>query len=184
MRRTAWLAVLLGSVLVAMTARADQTDTRLEPLFEVLRASDDLGKVGSAEEAIWNIWMESGDDEADELLRQGSIQMQFRQFGAALSMFNAVIEAQPDFAEGWNKRATLFYLMGEYQRSIADCERTLELEPRHFGALFGLGLIYNELEQETKAIAALERALMVHPHLRNAPEFILQLKAKLKSREV
>jgi len=184
MRRILLIAGLVCSVLVAMTARADQTDTRLNELFQVLRASDDPGRLGAAEQAIWEIWMQSGDDEMDELLRQGAMQMQVQQFGAALSMFNTVIATRPEFAEAWNKRATVYYLMGEYARSIADCEKTLALEPRHFGALFGLGLIYAAQQQEQKAIDALERALMVHPHLRNAPEFITQLKARLKTREV
>lgn len=184
MRRFCLLAVLLCSVFVAMTSRADQTDSRLEELFQTLRSTDDLNRVGSAEQAIWEIWMESGDEQTDELIRQGAMQMQFRQYGAALSMFNAVIEAKPDFAEGWNKRATLYYLMGEYEKSIADCEKTLALEPRHFGALFGLGLLHTALNHEQKAIDAFERALMVHPHLQSAPEFIQQLRARLKSREI
>lgn len=184
MRRILLIASLLCGVLVSMTARADQTDTRLEELFQILRASDDPLRIGAAEEAIWEIWMESGDAETDDLLRQGAMQMQFRQFGAALSMFNTVIAERPEFAEGWNKRATLYYMMGEFERSIADCEKTLALEPRHFGALFGLGLIYTAMKQEEKAIAALERALMVHPHLTNAEEFIRELKSRLKSREI
>lgn len=177
------LGLALG-LAAAAPAHADQTDPRLDPLFEALRRTDDLSEVGAAEQAIWGIWMESGDEGIDQLLRQGALHMQFRSFGAALGHFNAVIEARPDFAEGWNKRATLYYLMGEYAKSIADCEKTLELEPRHFGALFGLGLIYTELDDEPKAIEAFERALSVHPHLQNAPAIIQRLKARLKSREI
>ncbi|MBM3482251.1 MAG: tetratricopeptide repeat protein [Alphaproteobacteria bacterium] len=184
MQKFLLIAVLLCGVLITMTARADQTDERLDELFQILRGSDDLDKVGLAEQAIWGIWMKSGDDEMDLLLEQGAMQMQARQFGAALSMFNTVIAERPEFAEGWNKRATLYYLMGELDRSIADCEKTLALEPRHFGALFGLGLIYAAKRQEDKAIASLERALMVHPHLSNAVDFINELKSRLKSREV
>lgn len=184
MHRILLIAVLLCGVLITMTARADQTDTRLNELFQILRASDDPMKVGAAEQAIWEIWMESGDQETDDLLQQGAMQMQIQQFGAALSMFNTVIAERPEFAEGWNKRATLYYLMGELDRSIADCEKVLALEPRHFGALFGLGLIYAAKQDEAKAIASLERALMVHPHLGNAVEFITKLKARLKSREI
>lgn len=177
------MALALG-IAVAGPAAADQKDPRLSPLFEMLKSTSDLNEVGSAEEQIWGIWMESGDEQIDGLLRQGAIYMQMQSFGAALSHFNAVIEAKPDFAEGWNKRATLYYLMGEYQKSIADCEKTLALEPRHFGALFGLGLLYTRLDDEPKAIDAFQKALKVHPHLQNAPEIIERLKAKLKSNEV
>ena len=177
------LALAVG-LAAAASVHADQTDPRLEPLFQELKNASDPNEVGAAEQAIWGIWMESGNEEVDQLLRQGSIYMQMQSFDAALSHFNAVIEAKPDFAEGWNKRATLYYLMGEYQRSIADCEKTLALEPRHFGALFGLGLLYTHLDDEPKAIDALERALKLHPHLQNVPEIIERLKAKLKSNEI
>ncbi len=177
------LALVLG-LAGAMPALADQTDPRLEPLFDELKSAGDRREIGAAEQAIWGIWMESGDEEIDQLLRQGATHMQFHSFGAALGHFNAVIEARPDFAEGWNKRATLYFMMGEYAKSIADCEKTLTLEPRHFGALFGLGLIYTELEDEPKAIQAFEKALSVHPHLQNAPEIIQKLKARQKSHEI
>ncbi|MSO74696.1 MAG: tetratricopeptide repeat protein [Alphaproteobacteria bacterium] len=177
------LAFVAGFVLAA-PLHADQHDPRLESLFEALKSPDNLNKVGEAEQAIWGIWMESGSEEIDKLLVQGSVYMQMRSFGAALSHFNSVIEARPEFAEGWNKRATLYFLMGEYTRSIADCERTLALEPRHFGALFGLGLIYTEIENAPKAIDALEMALAVHPHLQNAPAIIQRLKARLKAQEI
>ncbi len=177
------LALSLG-LIAALPARADQTDPRLEPLFDALKNAGDQGEVGAAEQAIWGIWMESGNAEVDQLLRQGSVHMQFHSFGAALGHFNAVIEARPDFAEGWNKRATLYFLMGEYAKSIADCEKTLALEPRHFGALFGLGLIYTQLKDEAKAIEAFEKALSVHPHLQNAPEIVQRLKARQKSHEI
>jgi tetratricopeptide (TPR) repeat protein len=177
------LALILGLAL-AVPVGADQTDPRLEPLFEALRNDSDPSEVGAAEQAIWGIWMETGNAELDQLLRQGAVYMQMQSFGAALSHFNAVIEARPDFAEGWNKRATLYFMMGEYARSIADCEKALALEPRHFGALFGLGLIYTEIEDEPKAIDAFEKALVVHPHIQNAPEIIQRLKARLKSHEI
>jgi tetratricopeptide (TPR) repeat protein len=176
--------VLVLGLAAAAPVHADQTDPRLEPLFDELKNASDPGEVGAAEQAIWGIWMESGNEELDQLLRQGAIYMQMQSFGAALSHFNAVIEARPDFAEGWNKRATLHFMMGEYAKSIADCEETLALEPRHFGALFGLGLIYTEIEDEPKAIEAFEKALAVHPHIQNAPGIIQRLKARLESHEI
>ncbi|MSO69171.1 MAG: tetratricopeptide repeat protein [Alphaproteobacteria bacterium] len=178
------LLVFVAALVLAAPLHADQRDPRLEPLFETLKSTGDLSEVGNAEQAIWGIWMESGDEEIDKLLTQGSIYMQMHSFGAALSHFNSVIAARPEFAEGWNKRATLYFMMGEYDKSIADCEKTFTLEPRHFGALFGLGLIYSQIDNEAKALDAFEKALAVHPHLQNVPAIIQRLKAKLKSQEI
>ena len=169
---------------MAAPASADQNDPRLEPLFVTLQSASDLNEVGAAEQAIWGIWMESGDDDVDQLLNQGSIQMSFRSYGAALGYFNKVIELRPDFAEGWNKRATVYYLMGEYTKSIEDCRKVLALEPRHFGALSGLGLIYTQLDDDANALDAFEKAAQVHPHLQNVETIIRRLKARLGRQDV
>jgi tetratricopeptide (TPR) repeat protein len=184
MRAPLCLLALSMAMVMAMPARADQNDPRLEPLFTTLQSASDLNEVGAAEQAIWGIWMESGDDEIDQLLLQGSILMSFRSYGAALGHFNEVIERRPAFAEGWNKRATVYYLIGEYDKSIADCEKVLALEPRHFGALSGLSLIYTQLEDDAKALDALEKAVHVHPHLRNADAMIRRLKARLGLQDI
>ena len=102
--------------------------------------------------------------------------MNNRAFDAALVSFNTVIELKPEFAEGWNKRATLYYLMGKFSLSINDVERTLALEPRHFGALSGLGLIHMALEKPARAMNAFERALVVHPHMLHAKLMIEKLR--------
>ncbi len=160
----ATLAVV-AALAFAPAAAARQDDPRLDTLFERLLATSDFGEARRIEAAIWRIWIESGDAELDALMNRGIGTMQTRRFDAALDSFNQIVAADPDFAEGWNKRATLYFLMGEYEASIIDVERTLALEPRHFGALSGMGLIYTELDDEQAALAWFERALEVNPHM-------------------
>ncbi|MBK19344.1 MAG: hypothetical protein CMM52_10975 [Rhodospirillaceae bacterium] len=100
----------------------------------------------------------------------------------ALTAFNEITTRAPDYAEGWNKRATLFYLAGEHELSIADIKKTLDLEPRHFGALSGLGLVYMALGEERKALDAFEQALEIHPHMEGADTHIRELRDIVKGR--
>ncbi len=104
--------------------------------------------------------------------------MNRRNFGEALARFNEVIEKDPEFAEGWNRRATLYFLMGDYEASIADIQSTLALEPRHFGALSGLGLVNIQLERFGAAIEAFEEALKVNPHMPGAKQNIKLLRRR------
>ena len=110
-------------------------------------------------------------------LRDGSVR-------SALDDFSAAVAWAPDFAEAWHKRATVRFLMGDYPASIADLRRTLDLEPRHFGALAGLGLIYLKLDEERAALAALEKALEINPHLSGARQKVQELHDKLDGKKV
>ena len=157
--------VALGALTIISAAEARQDDSRLDALFERLVAADDFAEARSIEASIWRIWTEAGDDALDEHMVRGIIAMNRRNFDVALESFNAIVEADPDFAEGWNKRATLYFLMGRYDDSIRDVERTLALEPRHFGALSGMGLIVTELDDAKAALAWFEQALEVNPHM-------------------
>ena len=105
-------------------------------------------------------------------------------FDAALEILHSVVVVAPDYAEGWNKRATVYFLMGRYEESIADVERTLSLEPRHFGALSGLGLIYSHLEDNASALDAYERALKANPHLDQAKTEVKRLRSKVKGERI
>jgi len=100
-------------------------------------------------------------------------------FRVALERFDRMVAQAPDFAEGWNKRATLHYLMGNYSASVRDIQRTLDLEPRHFGALSGLGLIYDALEQPAAALRSFEAAVAINPHLGSINARIEQLRREL-----
>ncbi len=118
-----------------------------------------------AEAALWQIWCRSGIAEVDALLRQGIHAMEHRELEEAEALFTRIIQRAPDFAEGWNKRATARYLAGDYTGSIADCEETLARNANHFGALSGQGLCHMALSQYREAAILFRRALNVHPHL-------------------
>jgi tetratricopeptide (TPR) repeat protein len=107
-----------------------------------------------------------------------------QKFGEALELLNTIVVIAPDYAEGWNKRATVYFLLGQYQNSIADIETTLDLEPRHFGALSGLGQIYMRLEEFASALDAYERALLVNPHLGHAEKVVERLRKKVKGENI
>ena len=156
-----------------------QEDDRLDTLFIRLHDTSDPAEARNIEGLIWKIWLESGDNELDTVMRQGIIAMNTRDFQGALEAFDSIVKIAPDFAEGWNKRATLYWLMGELQKSIDDIERTLALEPRHFGALSGLGMIRKEQERPSDAIQAYERALAIYPTMPNAAKQIKILEDQL-----
>lgn len=128
----------------------------------------DPERAARAEAVLWALWCRSGIPEVDALLREGVEAMERRELGLAESRFEGMIERAPEFAEGWNKRATVRYVAGDYAGSIADCRETLTRNPRHFGALSGQGLCHMALGQFREAAAMFRRALAVHPHLTGA----------------
>jgi len=126
---------------------------------------DDRARVARAEAALWAMWCRSGRRELDALLAEGVEALERRDFDAAITRFTRLVEATPEWAEAWNKRATARYLAGDYAGAVADCEATLARKPHHFGALAGQGLCHLQLEQYSRAAALFRRALAVHPHL-------------------
>jgi len=164
LRRLAWLVIAAIAVL-PLAAHADQKDGRLDELFAKLRSSSGGPEAQMLELSIWKIWAEAGNSATDTLMQLGMGAMQSGDLAGALSLFDAVTARAPDFAEGWNKRATVFYMMGAMEKSAQDVARVLVLEPRHFGALSGLGLINARLSKDEAAIAAFEQALKVNPHM-------------------
>tara|TARA_Y100001936_G_scaffold193763_1_gene193446 strand:+ start:36544 stop:37098 length:555 start_codon:yes stop_codon:yes gene_type:complete len=159
-----------------------QNDPRLKPLFIALKSTSDSEEAAQIEAGIWALWGLSGDEEIDQLMTIGIGAMGASDGETALTAFNEITTRAPDYAEGWNKRATLFYLAGEHELSIADIKKTLDLEPRHFGALSGLGLVYMALGEERKALDAFEQALEIHPHMEGADTHIRELRDIVKGR--
>jgi tetratricopeptide (TPR) repeat protein len=134
-------------------------------LFRRLREDESPFVREFAERGLRLLWSRSGDAALDRLLAQGSEHMEAGRHEQAIDAFSQVIRRKPGFAEGWNLRATAYYLTGEYQRSLADCDEVIKRNPRHFGALAGYGQIYFNLEQYEKALEYWRRALEVNPNM-------------------
>ena len=135
------------------------------PLLKNHLTDDDPDVRGVAEQALWTLWSRSGDDGVDALLARGVGEMSAGDLDKAINTFSEVIKRKPEFAEGWNKRATALFVAGEYRRSLADCDEVMKRNPLHFGALAGYGQIYFRLEQYERAIEYWKRALEVNPNM-------------------
>ena len=160
-------------VVLAQTGRMDDVPALLA------RLRDDQPLVrGLAEQAVWAVWSRANDPEVDRLFARGVTEMEARELDAAVATFTRVIELKPEFAEGWNKRATVYFLAGEYRRSLADCDEVIRRNPTHFGALSGYGQIYLHLGQTDKALEYFRRALAVNPNLDGVRTMIEALEAR------
>ncbi len=129
---------------------------------------DDPVRAARAAATLWEMWHRSGDPQLDSLLRQGIEAMGRQKLDEADAIFTVVIQRAPRFAEGWNKRATVRFMLKDFTGSIADCRETLARNPHHFGALSGQGLCHLALAQHREAAEMFRRALAVHPHLDGA----------------
>lgn len=177
-------ALPLVVTLLFSSADASQGDPRLADLFKELKEAQNLMDARFYEDAIWRVWLQTGDEELDRLMEEGIVAMGGGRPKVALARYDEVIRRAPEYAEAWNKRATLHFLLHDFEASIADIDRTLALEPRHFGALAGLAQIRDAMEQPDEAIEAYERALGVHPHLIGARERIQQLRESLQKEQI
>jgi tetratricopeptide (TPR) repeat protein len=149
----------------------------------VKRLSDDHPVVRAlAEQSVWRVWSRSGDAETDQLLATGVEEMEAGFYAEAIQTFSNVIRRKPDFAEGWNKRATVLFLAGDLRRSLADCDEVMKRNPQHFGALSGYGQIYVRLEEYEKAIEYFRRALAVNPNLTNLQTAIRGIEELLRDK--
>ncbi|MDH3763445.1 MAG: tetratricopeptide repeat protein [Gammaproteobacteria bacterium] len=178
------IPILALAVCFPSAGIGDQTDQRLEQLFETLRGSQDELVLQEAEAAIWDIWYESGEETVDQLMRQAAELMRRGDLAAAEKVYSQVIEFLPGFSEGWNRRATVRYYQSDYDGSLADIEETLRLEPRHFGAIWGLGMILGSKRDFQRAILAFERLLEIKPNATDAPRRIELLKRELARESV
>jgi tetratricopeptide (TPR) repeat protein len=181
------LAACLAASLVLVLAlgqgagaapRADEE--HIDQLFDQLRKSTDKVEAQVLQMRILQRWSESESPTAEVLLSTGTKAMEAGDHDRALEIFDVLIQAAPDFAEGWNKRATLHYMMGEYIDSVRDIERVLQLEPRHFGALMGLGVIMEKLENPGEALKAWRRVLAIAPQTEGLRDKVRELDLKVR----
>jgi len=149
----------------------------------VKRLADDNPFVRAfAEQSVWRVWSRSGDSETDQMLAAGVEEMELGLYHEAIHTFSNVIERKPDFAEGWNKRATALFLAGDLRRSLADCDEVMKRNPQHFGALSGYGLIRFRQERYAQAIEWWRRALEVNPNMTGIELHLREAEALLRER--
>ena len=152
---------------------ANNINEKLNKLFEELKISSESSSF-EIEQKIWKLWSTHPDnDNLTLLLAEGSEAVNNNQFNIAIDIFTKVIKLDPNWAEAWNKRATVHYLVGQYQKSQNDIEKVLKLETRHFGALAGQGLVNIKLKNYEKAIKSYEKALEIHPNM-HSPELMIK----------
>ena len=172
---------LSGSAGVAL---ADQTDPRLPSLFDSLRLAPNAQASSVVEQAIWQLWLQTDDEDIGNMMSAGTAAMRRGDLDAALATFDTMVERAPDFAEGWNKRATVHFMLDNFDESLADIEATLMLEPRHFGALSGRGLVFLRMREPEKALQAFEEALEVGPQMPGIRSNIEALREVLGVRDI
>ena len=166
-------------------ADSKDRDVKLNQLFEQLKKSNNVSIVLEIEMKIWNIWStHPTQKKLTQLLAKGSNLMSEGELEAAYKIFSIIIDFAPDWAEGWNKRATVLYLMGRYNDSLNDIDEVLKREGRHFGALSGRGLVQIKLENYEKAIKSYQAVQKIYPSIRTAKVMIPQLKKLIKDEAI
>ena len=168
------IAVLI-LLVYSLASPADQNDPALDGLFERLAVTTSDEEASNITHEIWQRWTANDDPKISQLMQIGIRALNYSTYRKALQSFDRVIEIAPEFAEGWNKRATLYYHIKEYRRSIDDIKKTLRLEPRHFGAWSGLGLVSIAQENYSGALAAFKKALSINPHISNIRRYVQKL---------
>ncbi len=178
---TAVLAGLAGcrSAPERLATHAGRQSQRLDTLFVRLRTAPDADEAAAIEQQIWAIWTHSGRPEVDRLMQQGVEAMANGDYTTAVGIFDRLVALAPNFPEGWNKRATVHYLRGNYAASLQDIARTLALEERHFGALSGQGTIYLTQGNLRRALRCFEAVLALSPQAQGTRKLVNALRARL-----
>lgn len=195
MRDTPTLPIILSSILLLLPLPAIAQNThdnsgpavgesktgesQLDELFASLALETDTRGARSIARKIWQVWTESGSDTVDLLMQWTSEAIRKEEYALAGDLLTQVTTLRPDYVEGWNRSATLHYLMSDYGRSLSDIERTLQLEPRHFGALAGLASILQRTEEDGRALETWYNVLKIYPANENAQNAVIELEEKL-----
>jgi tetratricopeptide (TPR) repeat protein len=156
----------------------------LDFLFGALKAAPDDETAKAVEQRIWSVWIHSRSDTTMLLMARVQKAIENKDLDLALKLLDAIVKIKPDYVEAWNRRATIYYMKKDYGRSIADIRHVLKLEPRHFGALTGLGLILQDIGDDKQALEVYRRALAVYPRLERVPEIVKTLQDKVEGRDI
>ncbi len=188
----AFCGLLLGSILLQCQPSAtsqnethmSQQQNELDQLFQVLKTTQSSTEIELIQADIWQVWLQSGEPTTDQLMARGITAMSDEDYDASIDYFTQIIEAQPDYAEGWNKRATAYFMRGNYKASIDDIEQTLAREERHFGALSGLVSIYRTVGDDRAALRTVEKLAAIMPADEQTQKLLQQLRDKLGIRNI
>jgi tetratricopeptide (TPR) repeat protein len=156
----------------------------LDTLFAGLKIAPDEASAKAIEDRIWAVWTASGSDTCSLLMTRVKDAVDAKDYDLAIKLLNAIINIKPDYVEAWNRRATIYYLKQDYAHSIADIAEVLAREPRHFGALSGLGMMLQEIGDDKDALDAYRKALAIDPHLENIPDVVKTLSEKVEGRNI
>lgn len=156
----------------------------LDFLLGALKVAPDEESAKAVEARIWSIWMTTPSDTAALLMTRARTAMDSKDYEVALKLLDAVIKLRPDYIEGWNRRATVYYMQNDYTHSMEDIQEVLRREPRHFGALAGLGMILQETGDDKHALDAFRRALAINPYLEKVPDMVKSLTEKVEGRDI
>ena len=164
-------------------ARGDRTNN-LDFLFGALKVAPDDTSAKAIEERIWALWLISRSDTTNLLMTRVKTAIEAHDIDLAMRLLDAIVKIKPDYVEGWNQRATLYYMKKDYGRALADIREVLQREPRHFGALSGLGLILQDIGDDSQALDVYRRALAVCPRLQRIPDIVKTLKDKVEGKDI
>jgi tetratricopeptide (TPR) repeat protein len=153
-------------------------------LFGALKAAPDQASAKHVEARIWALWLQTPSDTAALLMSRAKAAVDAQKYDVALKLLDSLVKLRPDYTEAWNRRATVYYLKNDYVHSLQDIQQVLTREPRHFGALAGLGMIMQEVGDDKRALDAFRRALAVNPHLEKLPDLVKSLTEKVEGRDI
>jgi tetratricopeptide (TPR) repeat protein len=200
-----WRFLILGlpaAVLTATAASAADTKDLVQPpdklpraqsgdptrnldfLFDALKIAPDGATAKAIEQRIWAIWFVSPSDTANLLMSRVRSAVEDKNLDLALQLLDAIVKIRPDYVEAWNRRATIHFMKNEYGDALADIREVLKREPRHFGALSGLGLILQDLGDNSRALEVFRRALAIYPRIERIPDAVKTLTEKVEGKDI
>ena len=196
------LASAIAAVLSAPAPAFAQADRWIEPpsnssrplrndrlqnldfLFGALKVAPDEESAKSIADRIWGVWLGSGGDTTNLLISRVRSAIESKDLDLAVQLLDSIVEFKPEYVEGWNQRATVHYMKKDYTRALADLAQVLKREPRHFGALFGVGVIMQEFGDDRRALEVYRRALELDPHMKRVPDLVKTLSEKVEGRDI